>query len=331
MYIVGDSLDDLMRSCLETIIEKGTKITSTKGDNRELRGVLVELRNPRARLSRTEVKGTVFSCLGEALWYLSGSNKLEFVKYYIKGYDKYSDDGETTHGAYGPRVFRSEQGLSQYQVVVDILKKKPNTRQAVVQIFDHKDLLKEYKDVPCTCTMQFFIRDGKLDAVANMRSNDIFLGFPHDIFAFTLIQEILACTLGCELGSYKHIAGSLHLYDDNLQRANMYLDEGWMEPKSMPAMPCDFPWPSIGKVLECERAIRNGKMDALPQIEIDDYWLDLIKLLLIFSITKNHTDASISKAQSIESTLSTDIYSIYIRKKIETIGKNSEQTTIPSN
>ena len=36
--------------------------------------------------------------------------------------------------------------------------------------------------------------------VVHMRSNDVFMGFPHDVFAFTMIQEILANDLGVKLG-----------------------------------------------------------------------------------------------------------------------------------
>ena len=39
----------------------------------------------------------------EGLWMLAGRNDLEFVKQYNKGMARYSDDGETLHGAYGWR------------------------------------------------------------------------------------------------------------------------------------------------------------------------------------------------------------------------------------
>ena len=37
-----------------------------------------------------------------------------------------------------------------------------------------------------------------------MRSNDAYWGLPHDVFAFTMLQEILARSLTLELGTYKH-------------------------------------------------------------------------------------------------------------------------------
>ena len=46
-----------------------------------------------------------------------------------------------------------------------------------------------------------------------MRSNDIWTGFPYDVFSFTAMQIILAFQLGVGIGEYTHIAGSLHLYE----------------------------------------------------------------------------------------------------------------------
>ncbi len=100
MHIAEDSLDDLMRAVFERISASKTEVDSTKGANAELAGVLLELRNPLARLSRTETKGTVFSCLGELLWYLAQSESLDFISYYVSRYLESSDDGVTVYGAY---------------------------------------------------------------------------------------------------------------------------------------------------------------------------------------------------------------------------------------
>jgi thymidylate synthase len=48
-----------------------------------------------------------------------------------------------------------------------------------------------------------------------MRSNDIWMGFPYDVFSFTAMQCLMAMELGLGIGTYTHIAGSLHLYERN--------------------------------------------------------------------------------------------------------------------
>ena len=211
--IVANTLDDLLHKVFAKVLKNGERVKATKGWNRELRGVVLELRNPLARLSRTETKGTVFSCLGETLWYLAGSNKLEFILYYIRIYGNFAEADETIQGAYGPRLFAMRGHINQIDNIIKLLRRKPSSRQALIQLFNAEDLLKDYKDIPCTCSMQFFVRRGALDAVVYMRSNDAFLGLPHDVFAFTFIQELIARSLGLKLGTYKHMVGSLHLYE----------------------------------------------------------------------------------------------------------------------
>ena len=83
------------------------------------------------------------------------------------------------------------------------------------------------------------IREGQLETVVTMRSNDAFRGLPHDAFSFTMIQEIMARILGHELGTYTQFVGSLHLYDSDLQLSRQYLEEGWQPTQrvAMPPMP----------------------------------------------------------------------------------------------
>ena len=152
--------------------------------------------------------------IGELLWYLSGSNKLDAIANYSKAWNKLSDDGETVNSAYGYRIFE-KFGFDQWEHVKGLLKADPNSRQAVIHIKEPNP--KKTKDLPCTVALQYFIRDGKLYATTYMRSNDIWLGFPYDVFTFTCLQIKMAFELGVGIGSYTHIAGSLHLYSRNVQ------------------------------------------------------------------------------------------------------------------
>lgn len=153
--------------------------------------------------------------LGELLWYLSGSNRLEDIKQFSKAWDSLSDDGKTINSAYGYRIFE-KFGFNQWEHVKQLLTADPNSRQAVIHIKEPNPA--KTKDLPCTVCLQYFIRDGKLHATTYMRSNDIWLGFPYDVFTFTSLQMMLAMSLGVGVGTYTHIAGSLHLYTRNLPK-----------------------------------------------------------------------------------------------------------------
>lgn len=147
--------------------------------------------------------------VGELLWYLSGSNKVSDISKYSSVWERLSDDGEHVNSAYGHRIF-SHFGFDQWEHVKDLLRKDPMSRQAVIHIKDASN--KPTKDLPCTVSLQFFIRDNKLYMLTYMRSNDLWMGFTYDVFNFTALQVKMAMELGVELGTYTHVAGSLHLY-----------------------------------------------------------------------------------------------------------------------
>jgi thymidylate synthase len=324
LYIKAKTLDDLLKKCIEKLIAIGTQIEPSKGPCKEIFGVLLELSNPRARLSQTESKGVLFSCLGELLWYLSGSDKLSFIQYYLSDYDQYSDNKETLNGAYGPRIFNMG-GINQYEKVRDILKKKADSRQAVIQIFLAKDLTINTADVPCTCTLQFTIRKGFIHMLTSMRSNDVYWGLPHDIFAFTMLQEILAADLGIGLGTYKHAIGSLHLYDEFIPKANTYLSEGWQDIYSMPPMPSTNVWQSIQTVLTLEKEIRSGQLLDFSKIDLDPYWLDLLRLIQIFTVSKGK---DLRTVVQLKNEMSASMYEQYIRKREKGMEKRNKQEVL---
>jgi thymidylate synthase len=168
-FFSAGTIDDLMQDAMSEILNHGTATRNIKGNTTELSGVLLELTNPRARLSRSEARGKVYGCLGEFCWYMSGTGDPEFIKYYLKKYDKCIENG-TIHGAYGPRLFNWKGG-NQFENVITLLsnKKRQDTRKAVLQLFDSTDLYKKHEDIPCTCTFQFFVRDGKLLMNTSMR------------------------------------------------------------------------------------------------------------------------------------------------------------------
>ena len=322
MYFYGATLDDLVHRVLEKLLVCTNRIHPTRGGATELTGVLLKLKQPRARLSRTEKKGHVFSPLGELLWYLSKRNDLNFIQYYVERYAKESDDGVTVHGGYGPRLFNKKRN-HQVANVLKLLRESPYSRRAVIQLFGAADLDKRFKEIPCTCTLQFMIRKKKLHLFVNMRSNDAFFGLPHDIFAFTMLQEIFAVTLGVELGEYKQSVGSLHLYDDQRKRAQAYVNEGWQEEILMPAVPTGDPWPALAVLLEAETVIRNGKKFEVGKVDLPSYWKDLIRLLLIYRAFK---DGDTRMITGTKRSMSIRIYDPYIDAKRISVARRLERS-----
>jgi thymidylate synthase len=326
MYITANTVDDLLRRVFGRLLSAPQHVTATRGDTTEIIGVLLQLTNPRARISRTEKKQVLFSCLGELLWYLAGSRELAFIEYYLSRYAGESDDGRTVHGAYGPRLFRMRHH-NQVEQVLALLKERPTSRRAVIQVFDSVDLAAHHTDVPSTCSLQFLVRKGRLHLFTAMRSNDAYLGLPHDIFAFTMLQEIVARALDVDLGTYKHAVGSLHLYKRHRRDARAFLREGWQESIAMPAMPVGDPWPAIEAVTMCERAIRlRGRLPrSMP--ELAPYWMDVVRLLRVFRLFRDKDSEAIRNLKQEMTVPVFDMYIDYKRRAVQHKGGQRRRPT----
>lgn len=148
----------------------------------------------------------------EGLQLISGEAFPRLMTEVSQNFSRYQD-GEVFHGAYGPRV------RDQIPAVIDRLVKDPGTRQAVITVWDPAYDLQSRRDLPCTITMQFLIRQGGLEMVTFMRSNDAWLGLPYDVFQFTLLQKTIANCLKIPAGWYHHMVGSLHLYESNFDQS----------------------------------------------------------------------------------------------------------------
>lgn len=180
----------------------------------EIINAVTVIKDPTRNICDGTRKMNMRYAIGEMLWYNSGSNNLKAIQNITHAWDRMSDDGETVNSNYGYCI-EYKYGFNQWQYVYDMLKENPNSRQAVIHIKTADD--KPSKDVNCTVCLQFFIRDGKLYLTTYMRSNDLWMGFPYDVFQFTSMQIMLAMQLGVEVGTYTHIAGSLHLYARNVK------------------------------------------------------------------------------------------------------------------
>lgn len=323
MHIKKDTLDDVLNDVFRSVRSSRVPTSPSAGAAKEKSGVLIELTNPRARFSGTENRLTLHSCLGETLWYFSNTDDLRQIEYYIPKYREKArihESYERAPGAYGPRLFGGVDDINQVARVIAALNspQKHDSRQAVIQIFDRTDI--GHPDVPCTCTLQFLARGAKVHALTYMRSNDAYIGLPHDIFAFTWLQEVIARSIGHELGTYKHFVGSLHIYNRDMDAVEQYLNEGFQEPVVMPAMPRGNPWNSIKWLLKNEKHVRlNGGRDLLDDDSIDEYWRDLARILLLYAHSIDWHSLKSRKSRNefvkTKNSMTSKVYEAYSRKR----------------
>jgi thymidylate synthase len=318
LQLQGDCLDEILIEAYRLIEEAGASNVGSRGANKELIGVSFRLRHPRARLSRSSHRGVPLSATGELLWYLSGSDDVEFIAAYIPAYRKEVDKDGRINGAYGPRFF-STYGLDQFQAVTNLLRRKPNTRRAVLQLYSAKDLLVD-GDVPCTTTLQFFNRDGRLHLMASLRSNDAYRGLPHDVFCFTMLQEMMAIRLGLELGEYVQMIGSFHLYDTDRGHASGYVKEGHHRIAEMPPMPAGDPFDIVADLLHVETLIRSADDKVETAIAaLPDFWADVMRL------TQAKLAERPEELDQIRAALKHKSYEAYIDDRKDVLGRQNSR------
>jgi thymidylate synthase len=191
---------------------RGLKITEKLNDS-----WIIDMDDPIITLPERKLSYSFM--FGEAAWMLAGKNDVESVSKYVDGVKRFSDDGITFFGAYGPKI------ITQTSYVVDTLIKDNDSRQAVINIW--RENPRSSKDIPCTLSLQFIMREASdelwLHTVATMRSNDAWLGTPYDTFNFSAISFYIICCLNfrglkCKVGSLNIQAGSRHIYETDFKK-----------------------------------------------------------------------------------------------------------------
>ena len=230
--------------------EAGT-VQSRNGDTVEILNFKTILTNPLRRCVGVDKRNiNIFFLLAEAMWIFVGKKDVEFLNIFNSNMASFSDDGVVFHAPYGFRIrhwgvpsegkYTSEtlhaaQGFDQLSDIIKLLHQTPETRQAVISIWNPDyDLGVQSKDIPCNDMLMFKIREGKLHTTVQNRSNDLHWGLPTNIFQFSFLSESMAACLGVEVGTQVHNSQSLHIYgwnetakvmNDNFGTASLYDNE----------------------------------------------------------------------------------------------------------
>jgi len=203
--------------------------SSRAGDTKEIMGAAFTIKDPRQRwvVSREPSINPAFA-IAEVVWLVSGRRDSAFLNHWNPKLPQFAGQGKNYHGAYGFRL-RRQFGFDQLERAYQALRNSPDSRQVVLQIWDPSldfplpDGTPASPDIPCNICSLAKIRDGKLEWTQILRSNDLFLGVPHNFVQFTSLQEILAAWLGIDVGHYRHVSDCLHIYvrdQDNISKPN---------------------------------------------------------------------------------------------------------------
>jgi len=235
----------------------------------------------------------------EALWYLTGRDDLDMIAYYAPTLRPLSADGENLTGtAYGPRLFAPSKpdGRSQFDRVIDLLRRDPDAKRATMLIMQPDELVDPANpDVSCTLGLQLMLRGGHLHMSAYMRGNDAMIGLLGDTFAFTMIQEFAARQLGVQVGTYAHHVGSMHINVTDLPKVDAMLAERTRP--SFPAEPMPPPtWADLAEVALWEERLRRNAAAFGPEdaAGLDSYWAQVVALFEVYRQITHQPDQPVT-------------------------------------
>jgi hypothetical protein len=157
--------------------------------------------------------------LMESIWMLAGLSDVEWLSQFSSNISTYAEPDGYIHGAYGARWrnWFNEGEYDQLPVIINTLRTNPQSRQAVLQMWDPTaDLEGEWRDRPCNTAIYFDCRGGKLNMTVTCRSNDILWGcYGANAVHMSMLQEVIAHAVGVPVGVYRQFSNNWHAYTDN--------------------------------------------------------------------------------------------------------------------
>ena len=163
--------------------------------------------------------------LDELLWFIRGEHSTRSLNSHI--WDEWADDGEL-----GPIYGVQWRGLGACQTdqlleVVEGLRKDPYSRRHVVSAWIPDDI--PSMALPPCHTMFQFNMDMKRNLYCSlyMRSGDMFLGVPFNIFEYGVLTHMVAKLVGAQARELRAYVSNAHIYKNHLNQVNEQLNRSY--------------------------------------------------------------------------------------------------------
>lgn len=227
-----------------------------KGKRMLERSFMLVIKNPRNRLVVSK-QVDIFNLVGLWVYLLRGSKSRAQIEFYNDRARHFIDEESSVtelRANWGERIF----GEGNFSRVVELLKRKPPTRRAVLPVFRPEDIGYPSRNLPCLVSIQFALNNGFLDMYTTMRSQAAVGVMPYDLFLLTMLHEYTAVRAGQKLGVYHHFAPLTGIRESEIpiiwNVVRHKPAEPWME---MPAMEALEPGQKA-VFLDAEALIRKG-------------------------------------------------------------------------
>ncbi|SDE37012.1 thymidylate synthase [Paenibacillus sp. UNCCL117] len=225
---------DLLHDVLENGVRKedrtGTGTVSVFG--RQMRVNLAE-GFPLLTTKKLHIKSIVH----ELLWFLSGSTNVSYLQENgVKIWNEWADEDGNLGRVYGAqwRTWLGPNGqvVDQIDQVIRQIKTSPDSRRHLVSAWNPAEV-DGMALPPCHYAFQFYVADGRLSCMFQMRSVDTFLGLPFNLASYALLTHMVAQQAGLEVGDLIWTGGDVHIYLNHLEQVKLQMTR---EPYPLPTL-----------------------------------------------------------------------------------------------
>ena len=214
MEIRKDSTISAWKNTLRTILKEGDNfIDKDNRESKEMLNLIITINNP-----EQDIKEPISLMKNLKKWAYPSFDELEDVFFKKEASSVY-------YYTYGARIFNYSNTKNQVDdYVIPLLKKNPNTRRGIIILYHPLiDSAIELKESPSLLSIYFKITDDKLAVSTLIRSNDMFIGWPANVYQIFLLQKYVAEQLNISMGSMTTISHSAHIFKEYQQEVDEIL------------------------------------------------------------------------------------------------------------
>ncbi|MFB6364988.1 thymidylate synthase [Paenibacillus elgii] len=185
----------------------------------------------------TTKKLHIKSIVHELLWFLSGSTNVNYLRENgVTIWDEWADEDGNLGRVYGAqwRTWHAPDGaiIDQITNVVNQIKTNPDSRRHLVSAWNVAEV-DQMALPPCHYAFQFYVANGRLSCMFQMRSVDSFLGLPFNIASYALLTHMVAQQCDLEVGDLIWTGGDVHIYLNHREQVQLQLTR---EPYPLPKL-----------------------------------------------------------------------------------------------
>lgn len=177
------------------------------------------------------------SIVHELLWFISGDTNIAYLHAnQVTIWDEWADEAGNLGPVYGAQWTKWEtkegNAIDQLTNVIAQIKTNANSRRLLVSAWNVGEIM-HMKLPPCHYSFQFYVANGQLSCMLNMRSVDTFLGLPFNIASYALLTHMVAQQCNLEVGELVWSGGDVHLYVNHMEQVKTQLTR---EPFPLPKL-----------------------------------------------------------------------------------------------